>query len=226
MSKMFRPDINPSNYTFPYDISLFIETIHVVFALLSQILGLDSDKLVTEVIVGVVCLVSQSTKELSLNFDQFLVEIISSQLENFHTKERVFNYQTLLLLMVITEKIIDLRLIERVNFSDVVDLSKRNATISFFTFTNSIMPSIYKVIFGSTMPRTSADFKLLLQNPMDLIGDWFCYKDSIVIGIYGFEGDPYKLPKILTRRLFVLEYLRQNYLLKMKSSLNTRRFLP
>ena len=42
-------------------------------------------------------------KKLALNFDEFLVEIISSQLENFHTEGKVFNYQTLLLLMVITE---------------------------------------------------------------------------------------------------------------------------
>ena len=34
MSKMFRPDISPSNYAFPYAISLFIEKIQVVFALL------------------------------------------------------------------------------------------------------------------------------------------------------------------------------------------------
>ena len=27
MSKMFRPDINPSNFSFPYDISLFNETL-------------------------------------------------------------------------------------------------------------------------------------------------------------------------------------------------------
>ena len=27
--------------------------------------------------------------------------------------------------------------------------------------------------------------------------------------VYGFEGEPYKLPKFLTRRLFVLELLRQ-----------------
>ena len=77
MSKMFRPDINPSNYTFPYHISLFIGTIQVNLALLSEILGLDSDKLITEVMVGVVYLVSQFTKEFSLNFVQFLIEIIS-----------------------------------------------------------------------------------------------------------------------------------------------------
>lgn len=68
MSKMFRPDISPSKYAFPYDISLFIETIQVVFSLLSQILGLDIDKLVTEVMVGVVCLVYQSKKEFPRTF--------------------------------------------------------------------------------------------------------------------------------------------------------------
>lgn len=168
---MFRPDICPSKYAFPYDISLFIKTIQAVFALLSQILRLDSDKLVTKVMVGVVCLVSQSKKEFALNFDQFLVEKISSQLENFHTKGKVFNYQALLFIMVITENLTDLRQIEPVHFLDNVDLSERNATIYFFTFSNCIMPAIYKVIFGSTMPRISEDLRSLLQNPTELIGD-------------------------------------------------------
>ena len=69
MSKMFRPDISPSKFSFPYDISLFSETLQVVFSLLSQILGLEDDKLVTEIMVGAVCLVSQSTKEFILSFD-------------------------------------------------------------------------------------------------------------------------------------------------------------
>ena len=92
MSKMFRPNISPSNYIFPYDISLFIETIQVVFTLFSQILGLDIDHLVTEVMVGTVYLVSQSTKEFTLNFDQFLVDKISYQLEHFHNEGKVFSY--------------------------------------------------------------------------------------------------------------------------------------
>ena len=159
--------------------------------------------------MGTVCLVSQFVKEFVLSFDQYLVDKISHQLEHFHSKGKTFNYQTLLLLMVITENLAELRQIEPVNFLDVVDLSERNATISFFTFANSIMPTIYKVIFSSTMPRISEDLKFLLQNPVELIGDWFCFKDSIVIRVYGFEGGPYKIPKFLTRRLFVLEFLRQ-----------------
>ena len=95
------------------------------------------------------------------------------------------------------------------NFSDAVDLFERNATISFFTFSNSIIPPIYKIIFGSTMPRISEDLKLLLHNPTELIGDWFFYQDFTVIKVYGFEGISYKLPKFLTRRLLVWEFLRQ-----------------
>lgn len=61
--------------------------------------------------------------------------------------EKTFNYQTLLMLMVITENLGELREIEPINFLEAVDLSQRNATIYFFTFASSIMLAIYKVIF-------------------------------------------------------------------------------
>jgi hypothetical protein len=125
MSKMFRLVINPSNFSFPYDISLFNETLQAVFSLLSQILGLQDDKLVTEIMVGTVCLVSQSTKEFSLSFDQYLVENISYQLEHFNYDGKVFDYQTLLMLMVITENLDELKQIEPINFSDNTNLSQR-----------------------------------------------------------------------------------------------------
>ena len=54
MSKMFKPDISPSNYAFPYDSSLFSEDLQAVFSILSQILGLEDDKTVTEIMVGIV----------------------------------------------------------------------------------------------------------------------------------------------------------------------------
>ena len=109
MSKIFRPDIRPSNFSFPYDISLLSETLQVVFSLLSQILGLEDDKSVTEIMVGIVCLVSQSTEEFILSFDQYLVERISYQLEHFHSDGKTFNCQTLLMLMIITENLVELR---------------------------------------------------------------------------------------------------------------------
>lgn len=58
MSKMFKPDVSPTHATFPYDISLFTKPIQAVFSLMSQILGLDSDQLVTKVMVGTLCLLS------------------------------------------------------------------------------------------------------------------------------------------------------------------------
>ena len=82
---MFLPDICPSNFSFPYDVSLFIETIQVAFSLLNQILGLENDKSVTEVMVGTICLVSQLLKEFQLSFYQYIADKISYQLEHFNS---------------------------------------------------------------------------------------------------------------------------------------------
>ena len=88
--------------------------------------------------------------------------------------------------MVITENLGELREIEPINFLEVVGLSQRNATISFFTFASSIMPAICKVIFGSYMPKINEDLKMLIQNLFEPVGDWFFFKDYRVIRIYGF----------------------------------------
>ena len=109
MSKMFKPDISPSNYAFHYDISLFSKALQAIFSVLSQILGLEDDKTIIEIIVGIVCLVSQSAKEVCLSFDQYLAERIAYQLEHFQFDGKVFNYQTLLMLMIITENLDELR---------------------------------------------------------------------------------------------------------------------
>ena len=83
MTKMFRPNANPSSHAFPYDRSLFFEPLQATFSILSQILGLEDDSKVTEIMVGVICLVSQSSKEVNLNFDQYLAEWIAYQLGHF-----------------------------------------------------------------------------------------------------------------------------------------------
>lgn len=58
--------------------------------------------------IAIVCLVSQSAKEVSLSFDQYLAEKIPHQLEHFHSDGKVLNYQTLLLLMIIKENLNEL----------------------------------------------------------------------------------------------------------------------
>ena len=87
--------------------------------------------------------------------------MISYQLEHFNSDGKVFNYQTLLMLMVITTNLDELKQIEPINFSDSTNLSQRNVTISFFTFSSSVMPALHKLIFGFFMPRVSEDLKLL-----------------------------------------------------------------
>ena len=41
------------------------------------------------------------------------------------------------------------------------------------------------------------------------MGDWFCFENYIVIRVYGYEGEPFRLPKFTSRRLLALEFLRQ-----------------
>ena len=119
----------------------------------------------------------------------------------------MFSYQTLLMLMIITENLSELRQFEPVHFSDDTDLSQRNATLSFFTFSSIVVPAIYKLIFGVPMPRIGEELKAFLQNPWGPVGDWFCLGDYTLLRVYGFEGEPFRLPKFRGRRLFALERL-------------------
>ena len=52
--------------------------------------------------------------------------------------------------------------------------------------------------------------KVMMQSsPEDRIGDWFLYKDFTVLRVYGFAGEPYRLPVFLTPRIFALQFMRQ-----------------
>ena len=72
---------------------------------MSQILALDNDQLVTKVMVGTLYLVSQSKEQHYFKYDEFLVERITSQRENFHNSGNIFRYQTLLILIVINSNL-------------------------------------------------------------------------------------------------------------------------
>lgn len=113
------------------------------------------------------------------------------------------------MMMAITENLDELKQFEPIKFSYSTNLSQRNATISFFTFVGLVMPTLHKLIFGSFMPRISEDLKLLLHNPMETVGYWFCFENYIVIRVYGFEGEPFRLPRFISRRLSTSEFLRQ-----------------
>lgn len=93
-------------------------------------------------------------------------------------------------------------------FVENVNLSERNSTMTYISFTDKIMSSIYKLIFGITLPRMTDEMKAYLQNSNEPVRDWFLYNDFTVLRIYGFEDEPYRLPVFLTNSTFVLEFLR------------------
>ena len=66
------------------------------------------------------------------------------------------------------------------------------------------------MLFDEVLPRVLEEMKSMMQSsPEDRIGDWFLYKDFTVLRIYGFTGEPYRLPAFLTPNIFALEYMRQ-----------------
>ena len=105
MSKILKPGVIEMQDIFPYDLSYFLDPIQAIFSLLSQILGSDSDQLVTEVMVGTLYLVSQSQEPRIFRYEEFLVDIITSQLDNFNNSGKIFRYHTLLILIVINNNI-------------------------------------------------------------------------------------------------------------------------
>ena len=68
---------------------------------------------------------------------------------------------------------------------------------------------MYRLIFRTTLPRPTEEMKACLHNPNEPVGDWFPYKEYIVLRAYGYEEEPYKLPFFLTKRTFSLEFLRE-----------------
>ena len=79
MSRLLKLDQVSENLSFWYDLQVFQDSIEPFFALLSQVLGLDSDKQVQEVMVSLAYKLSQfEFVSQEINFDEFLAESIHS----------------------------------------------------------------------------------------------------------------------------------------------------
>ena len=81
---------------FPYNLSSFLDPIQAIFSLLIQILGSDSDQLVTEVMVGTLILVIQFIEQRIFRYEQFLVKRITSQLDNFSNSGKFWKLKWIL----------------------------------------------------------------------------------------------------------------------------------
>ena len=131
--------------------------------------------------VGTLILVSQFTEPRVFRYEQFLVERITCQLENFSNSGKVFRYQTLLILIVINNNLQALQQMQPLYFIDEVNLSERNSTITYINFIDKVMSSIYKFIYGMSLPRMLEEMKAYMQSSSEPIGDWFLYKEFIVL---------------------------------------------
>ena len=83
----------------PLSSELFINHVVASISLLSQILFLDSDIMVSEVMVGILLHLSKS--EAGIKFDEFLVGEINSHLEKFHL-DKIFRYQAYLFSIIVS----------------------------------------------------------------------------------------------------------------------------
>ena len=134
-------------------------------------MGLDDDRFVIEIMLGVLFRFSQfDLQNMSLNFDEFMVGRIHSQLVNFHY-ERHFRYWTLLLLMVIHANLVELQEKGPLLFFDNFNISEEVGNVSFFEFLNKVMERMYQLIFEQEMPRVFNEMKDKLQSTLEPTGD-------------------------------------------------------
>ena len=137
------------------------------------------------------------------SLDEYLAEAIHLQLSEF-PKVRFFRFQTYLFNMLLCSNVTELQFLNTICSSD---LPKQ---INMFEFANSIMSGIYRMLFDEDLPRVLDEMRCLMQSsPEEQVGDWFLYRDYTVLRVYGFTGQPYRLPSFLTPRIFALEFMRQ-----------------
>ena len=128
---MNKLDVSIEGLSFLCENSIFQDPFQSLFSLMSRVLGLDDDRVVFEVTIGCLLKVSQSKSPKCLNFDEFLVEKIHSQLENFHL-EKTFKFQSLLFLMVTHENQSTLHEKKPYIFTENLNCSMEVGGLSFF----------------------------------------------------------------------------------------------
>lgn len=86
----------------------------------------------------------------------------------------------------------------------------QNSPFSYYELIDQFVYPVSCLLKRSPPPRLSYDIQKTLQMSKSYkIGDWYLYQNHTVIRIYGCELCPYKLPRYVPMRLFVLEYYRQ-----------------
>jgi hypothetical protein len=88
----------------------------------------------------------------------------------------------------------------------------KNQPTGFSKFISAFTYQVYLLIYEEKFPRILQELQDCLHPTTENhIGDWFLFKNYIVITVYGLEEKPYRLPIFLTPRIFALEVLRKRF---------------
>ena len=118
--------------------------------MLSQFLGLDTNKFVPKLLMSLLFKISMSQSESqshqppSLKYDEFLAETIHSQLVNFHTTKH-FRFQSYLVTMFLFFNEENMQLPKMVLSIEISN--------DFFNYMKFLMAEVYKVFFHNRFPR-------------------------------------------------------------------------
>jgi hypothetical protein len=123
----------------PANLSIMIIEVQWACSLLSQILGLDNDKLVVEVMLGIMLIFFQSGQSVRFSFDEFIAENIHQHMVNFISL-RHFKYYSHLLRMFLGSNNTEL--------PEAAFILTECKKITMLIFIKKIMSKIYSLIFG------------------------------------------------------------------------------
>ena len=145
--------------SFPMDVHIFREEVQLVLSILSQILGYDDEKSVTEVMIGFLLKTNLPEPETNqvccFGFDEFLATTIHFQLAYF-PKLRHFIHQSYLMNMFLCANVSELHFINTI-VSPEIPRQK-----NMFEFVNKIMVEVYKIFFDEKLPRVLDEMKSTL----------------------------------------------------------------
>jgi hypothetical protein len=83
LQTIVKPEHHSESLSLPSNLSVMIIKVQWDCSLLSQILGLDNDKFVVEVMLGILVIFFLSRQSFHVSFDEFIVENINKKLVNF-----------------------------------------------------------------------------------------------------------------------------------------------
>lgn len=214
-----RPECQPTGPP-PYLDIHFTKVGRLLLDMISYVLGYSTSEHVDQTMLVLLAVYSPGQPPArKYNFAKFIANKIYDQLSKVD-RQGVFRYSAYiyhLFMYYQTEafpcyiKKLDYRGERRsVIFWTSVYHNVTNSPYSYCEFVDQFVYPVSCLLMRSPPPRMSTEIQKALQlSKKCKIGDWYLYEEHTVIGVYGCELCPFRLPKYVPMRIFALEYYRQ-----------------